>query len=96
MAADTQEYAHIFGKEKIEAASAASIFIVVLLLCSSQKELGDLFGDSRDECQTQHQAPLSPAQEVRIEDGLQEWHSTYDQQQGNGKPNCILHVAVGK
>src|SRR5690606_15392345 len=39
---------------------------------TAQIQLGDLFGDSRDNRQAEHHCPFFACQEVRVEDGLQE------------------------
>jgi hypothetical protein len=54
-----------------------------LLPASSQEELSDFFGDSRHKCEPHHHTPFTSAEEVGVEDGLEERHGAYQHHQGD-------------
>src|SRR5215212_7104602 len=54
-----------------------------VVFASAQKEFRDLLGSRRDQCQSHDNHPFAQVQEMRVEDRLQERHSTYQQQQHN-------------
>ena len=63
-------------------------------LSSPQEELRDLLGRSRRECKPDYGPPFAQAEEMCIENGLQEGHRAHDQKEGNGEADSILHPFI--
>lgn len=69
---------------------------VFLWTTFSQEELGYLFCNGRHERQPDYQTPLAQAEEVRIENRLEERYGANQQQECDGNSDSILHVLVGE
>ena len=67
-----------------------------LLFTPAQEELGDFLRDGGSERETDHHAPFTSAEEVGVENGLEERHGAHDHHQGDGCPDRVLHVLVGE
>lgn len=95
-----EEYAHFSCKKEIGRAqhgllddpTAATAF----LFSSPQKKLGDLFRDGGCQGKPDHDSPFAQAEEVGIENGLEEGYGANNDQQGNRQPHSVLHVFVGE
>ena len=63
-------------------------------LSTMGRKARDFFRRGGDQRQTDNNRPFRQAEEMRVEDRLQERHSTNKHQQSNRKSNRILHITI--